>query len=247
MIIRIIITLLLTHFIVQAQCNKDPKVLEIQEKINNNPNFDSSLESDYLCKAYYELACKARYNSFELKDKVYPRTKHHAHNIEGQALDVIDRYNKLGLKSCGELTPLVAVYKDSVGVRNENIVGFWISKEVIYNKTHYPELYFDNDGHLNNSFVESVEEKSTWRKISENHYELTQSWYDDYLKDFTEPKKSKFLINPKTNTAIHKFTNHLGEEIQATFYFKGNFYHNYGKTEEEILTPISTSLHLLRW
>lgn len=227
-----------------AQCKKDPKVLEAQKRINNNPNFDSKMESDYLCKAYFELACKAKRNTFIQNGEEYPRTKQHAFVIEGQVKDIIKKYKKLGLNTCGNLKPLNAIYKDSIGIRKEIIVGFWLAKEVVYNKPHYPEFYFDNDGHMNNSNINSSQEKSTWSKIDDVTYEITQSWYDDYLKDYTKPTKSKFIIDTKTNTAEHHFTNFKGEKMVGKFYFKGNFYHNYGKSETEILETADLNINL---
>jgi len=230
--------------LINAQCKKDANVLAAQERISNNPNVDTKMSSDFLCKAYYTLACRAKHNTFSKNGKVYPRTKQHAHNIEGQALDIIHQYKKLGENTCGTLKPLKAIYKDSIGKRNEIIVGFWVAKDIMYNKPHYPEFYFDNDGHMNNSYQKSTQEKSSWKKINSYTYEVSQSWYDDYLKDFTKPTKSKFIIDPKNNTAEHHFTNFRGEQKVGKFYFKGNFYHNYGKTEAEILEPVDISISL---
>ena len=236
---------LTTIYSINAQCKKDPKVLEAQKRISSNNDFESQqMESDFLCKAYFELACKARHDAFTKNGKVYPRTKQHAHNIEGQAIDIIKRYEKLGANTCGKLTPLKAVYKDSIGVRNELIVGFWVTKSTAYNKTYYSEFYFDNDGHMNNSDVNSALEKSTWSKLTDTNYEVTQSWYDDYYEDYTTPKKGKFIIDPKTNTAQFIFNRSNGNEVKTTFYFKGNYYHNYGKSEKEILEPVDLTKNL---
>lgn len=239
--ILIIAILSFTH--IGAQCKKDPNVLAAQKRINSNPNFDTKMESDYLCKAYFELACKAEYDTFVQNGQEYPRTKQHAHVIEGQAKDIIKKYNKLGMNTCGTLTPLKAIYKDSIGIREEMIVGFWLAKDVISNKTYYPEFYFDNDGHMNNSYHDSSQEKSSWKKINDTTYELSQSWYDDYHKDYTKPSVSTFIIDPTTNTAEHHFTNRRGEQLIGKFYFKGNFYHNYGKSEDEILKPVSLTIN----
>ena len=150
-------------------------------------------------------------------------------------------YNKESNKLCGDLKPITAKYSETIGDKEELVVGYWVAKEEIYGVVNYPMFSFFNGGNFKSSTSPSLGQRSSWEKISELEYKITTSVYLESKKEYSDPQTSFFIIDPSTNTATYKFTRFNGKNASSTWYYKGKVFSTYKKSEAEILSPVSVT------
>ncbi|PQJ76656.1 hypothetical protein [Polaribacter glomeratus] len=89
--------------------------------------------------------------------------------------------------------------------------------------------------------INSFKQKSSWKEIAPNQYQITISDFSESDKTSSTPRTNTFVINTRTNTANYSFTNYKREEISSTWYYKGKTYSHYKKNENEILSTVSVT------
>jgi hypothetical protein len=231
-------------FSLQAQCyKKDPKVLEVLQRLQKNNSDEMAVASDYQCKDYYINLCESKKDFFMVKDKKILRTKQMSFMIEDRINEIVDNYNKIGRNTCGELKKVKAKYGEEIKERKENIVGYWIAEEETYGKKHYLEFFFGNNNNFNNSGYNSALEKGSWKKIDTYTYEIKHSYFDTFEKKQTAPTVNTFIIDPKTNTAKYYWNNGIRSGV-GNFYFKGVAYHLYGLSDTDKLKTKNISMKI---
>ena len=228
----------------QGQCNEDPKMLEMKKGKDNVPRFnnDGSYEAFDLCRKYYYYACLSRLGYYEDKGVKHSRTEYEAKKIDDAVNRIIDSYNQLANKKCGELKPVTSKYLDSISNRKDMVVGYWVNKDNVGGRLNYTDFYFGNDQDFKMSFYTNKMQKGIWEKSGDNTYAITFQSYSEFNKDWNKPEYSTFTINPSTCTATYSFKDYKGNTKTSTWYFKGRAFNVYSKTEEEILKPKNCKL-----
>lgn len=194
-----------------------------------------------LCAKYFKLKCEANQDVYVVDGTTIKKSQQAAQMTEDEINAIVDTYNKESNKLCGDLTPVKAKYSETIGDKEAHVVGYWVAKDENYGRVYYPEFSFFNGGNFKNSQFPSLQQRSTWKKISDFEYEITTSEYSDYDKKYTTPKTSTFTIDLATNTAVYKFTRFNGQPGTSTWYYKGKVYSTYNKSEAEILTSVTVT------
>ena len=194
-----------------------------------------------LCAKYFKLKCEANQEAYSVDGTTIKKSQQAAQMTEDEINVVIEAYNKEANKLCGTLSPVKAKYSETIGDKEAHVVGYWVAKDDYYGKVYYPQLSFFNGGNFKTSVTPSLQQRSTWKKISDFEYEVTTSEYSDYDKKYSSPSTGTFTINPSTNTAVYKFTRFNGQLGSSTWYYKGKVYSTFDKSEAEILTPTSVT------
>ncbi|MEW4925037.1 hypothetical protein [Algibacter sp. 2305UL17-15] len=230
-------------YLSNGQCNEDSKSVEMKNKLYDvRFSKDGSYEAYNLCWRYYYYACLSKIDYYEDKEGKHPRTEYDAKKIDDAVNRIIDSYNKLGNKKCGELKPVKSKYQDSVSTRKDMVVGYWVSKDNVGGKLNYTDFYFSNDQDFKMSLYPYKEQKATWNKTGENTYIITFQSYSSFYEDWNKPEHSTFNINPSNCSATYSIKDNKGNTITSTWYFKGRAFNVYGKTEAEILKPENCKL-----
>jgi len=226
-----------------AQCAEEQEQAAKYRKIANSADSWDVATPAGLCSRYYKLVCDAKQDSYLLDNKTINRGQQEALLIENEIKGVIEKYNENSNKICGQLKFIKAVYKDSIGIKKENVVGYWVAKDYnkYYDKTTYPVFAFYNGGNFKTTETSSFKQKSSWKKIASNLYQITISDYSEYDKKYGDPKTSTFKINTQTNTATYSFTNYKGEKKSSTWFYQGKTYNHYKKSENEILSAVAVT------
>ena len=237
----IIFSILIIGQVIQAQCAKEKELASKYTKIADGAQSWDTATPATLCSKYYKLVCDAKTDTYTINNKTIKRNQQEAIFIEDDIKKIIEKYNQESNKLCGELKPIKAIYADSIGKKQENVVGYWITKE--YNKhhkqTHYPIFAFFNGGNFKVSLVNSFKQKSTWKKIANYKYQITQIDYSTFSKKWNDPRTGTFEVNTQKNTATYTYTNSSGKTISSNWYYKGKVFSLYKKSESEILKTVS--------
>ncbi|NCP60626.1 MAG: hypothetical protein GW839_10055 [Flavobacteriales bacterium] len=231
-------------YLTYGQCQEDPKVLEMINRRDNVPRFsnDGSYEAFELCRKYYYYVCLSKMDYYEEDGEKTPVTEYDAKKIEDAVRSIIDSYNQLGNKKCGELKPVTAKYRDSISNRKDMVVGYWVNKDNIGGRVNYTDFYFGNDQDFKMSLYPYKKQKAAWKKTGDNTYAITFQSYSDFYDKWNNPEYSTFTINPSNCSATYSFKDYQGNTKTSTWYFKGRAFNLYGKTEEEILKPENCKL-----
>lgn len=238
-----IVLLFFTANICYAQCTKEKELVSKYTKMADGASSWDIATPAILCSKYYKLVCDAKTDTYSVNDKSIKRNQQEAIFIEEDIKKVIEKYNKESNKLCGTLKPVKAIYKDSIGEKQEDVVGYWITKEFnkYHKQTNYPIFAFFNGGNFKVSLVSSFKQKSSWKKIANNKYQITQIDYSIVGKTWNQPRTGIFEVNTQTNTAVFSYTNSRGEQITSTWYYKGKVFSLYKKSESEILSTVSVT------
>lgn len=226
-----------------AQCPEEQaKVSKYRKLADGAESWDVATPAS-LCSKYFKLVCDAKQDSYSVGSQTLSRGQQEAQLIEDEIREVVDKYNETSNKLCGELKLVTAIYKDSIGVKQEDVVGYWVAKDYneYYDQTSYPVFAFFNGGNFKTSQTSSFKQKSSWKKTASNQYQITISDFSESDKTWSTPRTNTFVINTRTNTATYSFTNYKGEEISSTWYYKGKTYSHYKKNENEILSTVSVT------
>lgn len=237
-----IATLFYSHTI-NAQCIKENTQASKYKKMADGASSWDIATPATLCSKYYKLVCDAKTDTYTIDNKTYKRNQQEALFIEDDIKKIIEKYNKESNKLCGTLKPVKAIYKDSIGEKQENVVGYWVTKEFnkYHKQTNYPIFAFFNGGNFKVSLVSSFKQKSSWKKIANNKYQITQIDYSTFSKKWNKPRTGTFEVNTQTNTAVFSYTNSSGKQITSTWYYKGKAFSLYKKSEKEILKTVSVT------
>lgn len=82
---------------VSAQCKKDPNFLKYQQKAGHESD-PSAQKAYYWCLKYYQVTCLAKGDTDVLNGKEIPRLQQAAYALEDRINQIIEEYNKTGLK-----------------------------------------------------------------------------------------------------------------------------------------------------
>jgi len=227
-----------------AQCSEEKELASKYRKMADTADSWDVATPASLCSNYYKLVCDAKQDSYSVNGQTINRGQQEALLIEDQIREIIDKYNENSNKLCGELELVNAVYKDSIGLKEENVVGYWVAKDYnnYYDKTTYPIFAFYNGGNFKTTQTSSFKQKSSWKKTAENQYQISISDFSDSDKTWSNPRTSTFEVNTQTNTATYSFTNYKGENKSSTWFYKGKTYSHYKKNESEILSTVSVTI-----
>jgi len=228
----------------KAQCPKEASLIYKYSKIANTAKNWEEATPASLCKKYYTLVCASKQRKYKINNQFFKRTQQEAKDIEGQIKEIIKKYNNESNHLCGKLAPVKAVYTDSIGIKKENVVGYWISEgyNKNYQKNTYPIFAFFNEGKFLSSALKINNQKSTWKKIEENIYEINMHTYSTYSKKWENSVNGIFKINIQNNTAKYTYKDSYGNSGSSTWYYKGKLYSLYEKNESEYLE--TTSIHI---
>jgi len=228
---------------IYAQCPQEQELASKYRKMADGADSWDVATPASLCSKYYKLVCDAKQDFYSVNNQTINRSKQEALLIEDEIREIINSYNESSNKVCEELKHVKAIYKDSIGIKQENVVGYWVAKDYnkYYDKINYPIFAFFNDGNFKTSQTSSFKQKSSWKKTAENEYLITISDYRDSDKTWSTPRTNTFVINTQTNTATYSFTNYNGEKNSSTWYYKGKTYSHYKKNENEILSTASVT------
>ncbi len=226
-----------------SQCPEEKQLAKKYQGIADTAQSWDIATPAILCAKYYRLLCDAKQDAYNYEGKTYKRSKQEAFFIEERMKAVIEKYNKESKKSCGELKMVKAIYKDSIGIKKDHVVGYWVTKEYNknYDKNVFPVFGFFNDGNFKNSQLNSFYQKSSWVKTGTNTYRITRSNYSKYSKKWSEPKVNTFKIDIQSNTATFTFTKYDGSKGSSTWYYKGKTYRFHNISDDDILktSPIT--------
>ena len=85
---------------VSAQCKKDPNFLKYQQKAGTRERSQRP-KGYYWCLKYYQVTCLAKGDTDVLNGKEIPRLQQAAYALEDRINQIIEEYNKTGLKNVG--------------------------------------------------------------------------------------------------------------------------------------------------
>ncbi|WP_432412138.1 hypothetical protein [Rasiella sp. SM2506] len=234
-------TLILTSSIGFSQCpDEAAKAKKYKQMAATAQSWDVATPAG-LCAKYFKLACDASQEAYTVDGNTIKKSQQAAQMTEDEINVVIEAYNKESNKLCGTLSPVKAKYSETIGDKEAHVVGYWVAKDDYYGQVYYPQLSFFNGGNFKTSVTPSLEQRSSWEKISDFEYQVTTSEYSDYDKKYSSPSIGTFTIDPATNTAVYTFTRFNGEPGSSTWYYKGKVYSTYNKSEAEILKPVTVT------
>jgi hypothetical protein len=241
--VLIVIVGLMSFNLANSQCEEDPKSVEMKNKLYDvRFSKDGSYEGYDLCRKYYYYKCLSELDTYEDNGNKLPRKEYDAKKIDDVVNRIIDDYNRLGNKKCGELLPVNSKYSDSISDRKDQVVGYWVSKDNVGGQINYTDFYFGNNQAFKMSLYPYKMQKAKWEKTGDYTYAITFQSYSDFRENWNDAEYSTFTINPTAGTAVYSVKDYNGNNKTSTWYFKGRAFNIYGQNEAEILKPKACKL-----